>query len=670
MTGKRKRVIEACVPEQGQNPFRKLKMGKSDGTHSDVNSGANATSSRHANFHSMPSSTTGTGNVLPLSFPPERLRFTGHSIPDPPFALDVFPLCDRDADVASKQVSNARVVLPRTIGSADIPNRYRDVHPPSKQPKLTKIQRKLRSHAQKGTNHERPTKKVIVAALNRLAASQSPGLEIDENQRRDEVRNIRQADHNTAAQHRQGEEPALRSDPALEPSEEGSVFSAQHRTEPHNAHHENLSYGKQHEKEEMRKRGAGLKLQIILDTNVVIGHLDFIRRLLSSSHEDTELLIPKAVLTELDAFKTQHRETDVYIGRKSIKQDMWCAARDATNWLLQATQAHERVKLQNMGDEPKELRKSKDGDARILAYAIKVAHRALAQAKRVALFSNDNILRLNAKSEGILAYSINDVGDDPNRLLSAMTAPRVKKFDPITTPELVAHIEKGAPGANVGNSQSSHQLAPPKQSGSGISQSVVTEPLPNSNSEPLGNQIAIDEEVIIVMPHVNSGHTYVHNTEGALSANQLGKRKENNAPDPVSPRTSDPTDTTLISEDFDFLDGRPIESPNDMSSLSESENCSLNWLTREIPSEELDAFIGQPAAAPSPSFVPDIHSAKQALNNILENLSQFFKKHPYRDPAEQHARAELTRSVIEQGRLVMSAITPPTKESVVQNTSS
>lgn len=88
----------------------------------------------------------------------------------------------------------------------------------------------------------------------------------------------------------------------------------------------------------------------------MIGHLDFLRRLLSSSHEDTELLIPKAVLTELDAFKSQHREIDIYIGRKSIKQDMWCAARDATNWLLQATQAHERVKLQKMNDEPKEIR--------------------------------------------------------------------------------------------------------------------------------------------------------------------------------------------------------------------------------------------------------------------------------------------------------------------------
>lgn len=160
----------------------------------------------------------------------------------------------------------------------------------------------------------------------------------------------------------------------------------------------------------------------------------------------------------------------------------------------------------------------------------------------------------------------------------------------------------------------------------------------------------------------NTFSTYLHNTENALSANQLGKRKENNAPDPISPRASDPTHTPLVSEDFDFLDGRPIQSPNDMSSSSKSETSSLNWLTREIPNEELDAFIGQPAAAPSPSFVPDIDSAKKALNNILENLSQFFKKHPYQDPTEQHARAELTRSVIEQGRVVMTAITPPTKE--------
>lgn len=666
MTGKRKRAVEPCVPEQGQNPFRKRKIGNSDGTHSDVNSGPSASGSRPAHFHCMPSSIAATGTVLPLSFPSERKRATVECVREPPFA-------------PSKQGSNAKVVvLPRTFGTADIPNRYRNVQRPSKRPiKSSKSQHKPRPHphqhklrpnVQKSTNPDRLTKEVISSALSRLAASQSPGLEIDTNQRRDEVENVRQADHNIAAQDRLREEPALGSDPALGPSEEGSVISVQ----PQNAHHENLSNGKQYENEQRWKEATGLKLQIIMDTNVVIGHLDFLRRLLSSSHEDTELLIPKAVLTELDAFKSQHREIDVYIGRKSIKQDMWCAARDATNWLLQATQAHKRVILQNMNDEPKKMRQSKDGDARILAYAIKVARRARAQAKRVALFSNDNILRLNAKSEGILAYSINDVMDDPNRLLSAMAAPHVKKFNPIPNPPRVAHLEKDVLGVNVGNAQhkdceSSHQHTSPELSGSGISQSVVTKPPPNLSSEPLGKQIVIDEDVIIVMPHANTGHTYLHNTEGTLSANQLGKRKENDAPDPVSPHS---THRILISDDHENLDGSPIRVPHDTIGSSMSENSSLNWLTREIPSAELDAFIGQPAAAPSPSFVPDIDSAKQALNNILENLSYFFKKHPYQDPAEQHARAELTKTVIEQGRVVMTAITPPAQKSVAQNTSS
>ncbi|KAH9814490.1 PIN domain-containing protein [Melampsora americana] len=677
MTSKRKRAIEACVPENGQNPFRKRKIGKSDGAHFDVHSGPNASGSRHANFHSMPSSTAGTGTLLPLSFPPEAARLTEDCIHEPSFG-------------PFQQGFSARVAVPLpetghkpwNFGSANIPNSQPlEARRPTKRlTKPSKTPQKLRSQGGKSAKPDRLTKGVISSALNRLAASQSPGLEIDENRRRDEVKNSRQSDHTIAAEHQLREEPAPRSDPALEPSEEGPVFSAQHHPGPQNAHHENLSYGKQYETEKRWKKGPGLKLQIILDTNVVIGHLDFLRRLLSSSHEDTELLVPKAVLTELDAFKGQHRAIDIYIGRKSIKQDMWCAARDATNWLLQATQAYKRVILQQMDDEPKQIRRSKDGDARILAYAIKVARRARAQAKRVALFSNDNILRLKAKSEGILAYCINDIGDDPHRLLSMLAAPRVKRFDSITNPQRVPHIEKGVLGVNIGNSQSSHLLTLPEQSGSGTCQSVVTKPPPNVRLEPLGNQIATDEEVIVVTPHANSGQTCLHNTEDRLSANQLGKRKDNNAPYLHSPRTSDSTDTPLISEDLDVLNRLLPKStlptqnqscfPDDVIDSATSEKSSLNWLTREIPSAELDAFIGQPAAALSPSFVPDIDSAKQALNNILENLSQFFKKHPYQDPAEQYARAELTKSVIEHGRVVMNAVTPPAHKSVVQNPSS
>lgn len=63
---------------------------------------------------------------------------------------------------------------------------------------------------------------------------------------------------------------------------------------------------------------------------------------------------------------------------------------------------------------------SRNGDARILAYALNVQRHARDQKIKVALFSNDNLLRLNAQSEGILALSIKDVRDEPLQLITAL----------------------------------------------------------------------------------------------------------------------------------------------------------------------------------------------------------------------------------------------------------
>lgn len=61
-----------------------------------------------------------------------------------------------------------------------------------------------------------------------------------------------------------------------------------------------------------------------------------------------------------------------------------------------------------------------NADARILNYALNLARTGREENIRVALFSNDNLLRLNAHSEGILSLSVKDVAHDPVRLLAAL----------------------------------------------------------------------------------------------------------------------------------------------------------------------------------------------------------------------------------------------------------
>lgn len=192
------------------------------------------------------------------------------------------------------------------------------------------------------------------------------------------------------------------------------------------------------------------RFQIILDTNILIGYLDFLRRLLSLSKTATQLLVPKAVLCELDALKSRHHDIDIYVGDTVVKRDMAFVARDATNWLLLATREIDQVIVQRLDEESLELSESRNGDARILAYALKAAQRAVENGIKIALFSNDNILRLNAQCEGIFALSIKDVRDDPARLLSILAARTmclrptnpIKQSEPAGTTEPVLAVPK------------------------------------------------------------------------------------------------------------------------------------------------------------------------------------------------------------------------------------
>jgi len=65
---------------------------------------------------------------------------------------------------------------------------------------------------------------------------------------------------------------------------------------------------------------------------------------------------------------------------------------------------------------------SRNADARILSFAIRLQHRAAGEGGAIVLLSNDNLLRLNARSEGIMSYSTREVKQNP-RILLAKIAP-------------------------------------------------------------------------------------------------------------------------------------------------------------------------------------------------------------------------------------------------------
>ncbi|KAG0145309.1 hypothetical protein CROQUDRAFT_133839 [Cronartium quercuum f. sp. fusiforme G11] len=170
---------------------------------------------------------------------------------------------------------------------------------------------------------------------------------------------------------------------------------------------------------------SATRFQIVLDTNIMLAHLHFLRHLLRLSPASVQLLIPKAVLFELDVLKTKHRDVEIKIGGQSVKQHMVQVTRDATNWLLEVTRGNKNVIVQRMEEETQEMSQNPNGDVRILAYALNLAKNSREQNVRIALFSNDNILRLNAHSEGILALSVKDVRGEPAQLLATLRSGRI-----------------------------------------------------------------------------------------------------------------------------------------------------------------------------------------------------------------------------------------------------
>lgn len=92
---------------------------------------------------------------------------------------------------------------------------------------------------------------------------------------------------------------------------------------------------------------------VIIDTNIILAHQAFLHYLRDLIGPPVQILVPKAVLKELDILKLQReREIEVSITSKVWKKEkMASVARDATKWLLKATEESADVVIQRMDDE-------------------------------------------------------------------------------------------------------------------------------------------------------------------------------------------------------------------------------------------------------------------------------------------------------------------------------
>lgn len=101
---------------------------------------------------------------------------------------------------------------------------------------------------------------------------------------------------------------------------------------------------------------------IVIDTNIILAHLHFLKYLHLLIRPPVQILVPKAVLKELDALKIQKdREIDISIGPKAWrKEKMGIVARDATKWLLHVTETSNEVVIQRMDDEAQDQKKVRE----------------------------------------------------------------------------------------------------------------------------------------------------------------------------------------------------------------------------------------------------------------------------------------------------------------------
>ncbi|KAI9616076.1 hypothetical protein H4Q26_011328 [Puccinia striiformis f. sp. tritici PST-130] len=151
--------------------------------------------------------------------------------------------------------------------------------------------------------------------------------------------------------------------------------------------------------------GDVAKIDIVLDTNILLAYQHFLRALIPFLGSSCRLLIPTAVISELDVQKNRPYLIDVFeAGRFVSQQPMSQLARQASKWLLALVVSHpSSLALQKLTEESEQLQKHKDGDTRILTYAHQIYHQAKSQEVNtiIALLSNDTLLRLRAQSEAV-----------------------------------------------------------------------------------------------------------------------------------------------------------------------------------------------------------------------------------------------------------------------------
>ncbi|KAH9461713.1 hypothetical protein Pst134EA_017998 [Puccinia striiformis f. sp. tritici] len=168
--------------------------------------------------------------------------------------------------------------------------------------------------------------------------------------------------------------------------------------------------------------GDVAKIDIVLDTNILLAYQHFLRALIPFLGSSCRLLIPTAVISELDVQKNRPYLIDVFeAGRFVSQQPMSQLARQASKWLLALVVSHpSSLALQKLTEESEQLQKHKDGDTRILTYAHQIYHQAKSQEVNtiIALLSNDTLLRLRAQSEGICSLAMSDFRHSPRQLES------------------------------------------------------------------------------------------------------------------------------------------------------------------------------------------------------------------------------------------------------------
>ncbi|POW10495.1 hypothetical protein PSHT_08759 [Puccinia striiformis] len=167
--------------------------------------------------------------------------------------------------------------------------------------------------------------------------------------------------------------------------------------------------------------GDVAKIDIVLDTNILLAYQHFLRALIPFLGSSCRLLIPTAVISELDVQKNRPYLIDVFeAGRFVSQQPMSQLARQASKWLLACRitpfqfsppEAHRRIRTTT---------KAQGRGYQILTYAHQIYHQAKSQEVNtiIALLSNDTLLRLRAQSEGICSLAMSDFRHSPRQLES------------------------------------------------------------------------------------------------------------------------------------------------------------------------------------------------------------------------------------------------------------